>query len=156
MPGRRPGRQRSARFLATFGQVSAKAVELILLRQLLSRLRLPATLVDAEGNLVYFNAATERLMGIDYQQLGERPLESLGFLDPRRPDGSPMSIREMPLATALHERRPQQYRMTVHGVDGAPHRIVTTAIPLDGQGGTLLGAMSFFWEENEAHEPEMA
>ena len=64
-----------------------------------------------------------------------------------------MAIREMPLATALLERRPQQYRMIVHGIDGVPHRIVTTAIPLDGQGGTLLGAMSFFWEENENQEP---
>lgn len=135
--------------------MNGKAVELILLRQLLSRLPLPATLVDAEGDLVYINAATERLMGLNYEELGERPLVSLDFLDPRRPDGSPMSIREMPLATALHERRPQQYRMIVHGIDGVPHRIVTTAIPLDGQGGTLLGAMSFFWEENENQEPVM-
>jgi PAS domain-containing protein len=135
--------------------VSAKAVELILLRQLLSRLPLPATLVDADGNVIYINAATERFLGVDYDEMGERPLVSLDFLDPRQPDGSPMSIREMPLATALHERRPQQYRMILHGIDGAPHRIVTTAIPLDGQGGTLLGAMSFFWEENENQEPVM-
>ncbi len=133
--------------------MTAKAVELILLRQLLSRLPLPASLVDAEGNVVYMNPANERLLGIDYEALGERPLESLDFLDPRRPDESPMAIREMPLATALHERRPQQYRMIIHGIDGAPHRIVTTAIPLDGQGGTLLGALSFYWEENENQEP---
>lgn len=135
--------------------MNAKAVELILLRQLLSRLSLPATLVDAGGNLVYINAANERLLGIDYEAMGERPLESLEFLDPRRPDGSPMAIREMPVATALHERRPQQYRMIVHGIDGVPHRIVTTAVPLDGQGGELLGAMSFYWEENESQEPVM-
>ena len=135
--------------------MSAKAVELILLRQLLSRLPLPASLVDADGNVVYINAATERLLGVDYGEMGEQPLESLDFLDPRRPDESPMAIRDMPLATALHERRPQQYRMIVHGVDGVPHRIVTTAIPLDGQGGTLLGALSFFWEENEDQEPVM-
>jgi hypothetical protein len=36
---------------------------------------------------------------------------------------------------------------------GTPHRIVTTAIPLDGQGGTLLGAMNFFWEEEEEQQP---
>lgn len=132
--------------------MSAKAVELILLRQVLSRLPLPATLVDADGNVIYINPATERLLGIDYKEMGERALTSLDFLDPRRPDESPMAMREMPLATALHERRPQQYRMILHGIDGVPHRIVTTAIPLDGQGGTLLGAMSFFWEENENQE----
>jgi PAS domain-containing protein len=132
--------------------VNAKAVELILLRQLLSRLPLPATLVDAEGNVVYINTATERLLGIDYEAMGEQPLATQDFLDPRRPDGSSMEMREMPLAMALHERRPQQYRMIIHGIDGVPHRIVTTAIPLDGQGGTLVGAMSFFWEENEEQQ----
>jgi PAS domain-containing protein len=133
--------------------VNAKAVELILLRQLLSRLPLPAALVDAEGKVIYVNAASERLLSIDYEAMGERALTSLDFLDPRRSDESSMTISEMPLSTALHERHPQQYRMIVHGSDGVPHRIVTTAIPLDGQGGMLLGAMSFFWEENEDEEP---
>jgi PAS domain-containing protein len=136
--------------------VNAKAVELILLRQLLSRLPLPASLVDVDGKLVYVNAACERLLNIDYEAMGERALTSMDFLDPRQADETPMTIREMPLATALHERRPQQYRMIIHGSDGVPHRIVTTAIPLDGQGGTLLGAMSFFWEENEDQEPVMS
>ncbi|HEX6380776.1 MAG TPA: PAS domain-containing protein [Acidimicrobiia bacterium] len=133
--------------------MSAKAVELILLRQLLSRLPLPASLVDAEGNVIYINAATERLLGVDYEAMGEQPLTSFDFLDPRRRDETPMAISEMPLATALRERRPQQYRMILHGMDGVPHPIVTTAIPLDGQGGTPLGAVSFFWEENENQEP---
>jgi PAS domain-containing protein len=135
--------------------VNAKAVEVILLRQLLSRLPLPASLVDVDGKLIYVNAACERLLKIDSEAMGERALTSLDFLDPRQADETPMTIREMPLATALHERRPQQYRMIVHGSDGVPHRIVTTAIPLDGQGGTLLGAMSFFWEEDEDQEPVM-
>ena len=135
--------------------MSAKAVELILLRQLLSRLPLPATLVDAEGNVIYINAATERLLNIDLEAIGEQPLASLDFLDPRRPDETPMALRDTPLSTALHERRPQQYRMIIHSMDGVPHRIVTTAIPLDGQGGTLLGAMNIMWEENENQEPVM-
>ena len=134
--------------------MNAKAVELILLRQLLSRVALPSSLVDAEGNVVYVNQATERLLRIDLGEMGEQPLVSLDFLDPRRVDETPMTIRDMPLSMALHERRPQQYRMIIHSSDGVPHRIVTTAIPLDGQGGTLLGAMNFFWEEDdEAPEP---
>jgi hypothetical protein len=64
-----------------------------------------------------------------------------------------MDVEQMPLSMALHERRPQQYRMILHDVSGVPHRIVTTAVPLDGQGGTLLGAMNFFWEEDEDQQP---
>jgi PAS domain S-box-containing protein len=135
--------------------VKAKAVELILLRQLLSRLPLPATLVDAEGNVVYVNPATERLVGVDFEALGEFPISRMPeFVDPRRADESPMEARHMPLAVALHERRPLQYRMIIHGADGTRHRIVTTAIPLDGQGGTSLGAMNFFWEEHDEQEAE--
>lgn len=134
--------------------MSAKAVELILLRQLLSRLPLPATLVDAEGNVVYVNPASERLLGLDYEAMGEIPLSQLPeMLDPRHSDESPMELRHMPLYLALHQRRPQQYPMIIHDRGGVPHRIVTTAVPLDGQGGTLLGAMNFFWEEDEEQQP---
>jgi PAS domain-containing protein len=134
--------------------VNAKAVELILLRQLLSRLPLPATLVDADGNIVYSNPASQRLLGLDPEAMGEVPLSRMPeMIDPRHSDESPMELRHMPLSMALHDRRPQQYPMIIHDRGGAPHRIVTTAIPLDGQGGTLLGAMNFFWEEDEEQEP---
>jgi PAS domain-containing protein len=135
--------------------VNAKAVELILLRQLLSRLPLPATLVDAEGNVVYMNPASERLLGWDLGDYGDAfPISRVPeFLDPRHVDESQMDVQDMPLARALHDRRPQQYRMIIHDRGGGAHRIVTTAIPLDGQGGTLIGAMNFFWEEDEAEEP---
>jgi len=137
--------------------VNAKAVELILLRQLLSRLPLPASLVDAEGNVVYLNPAGERLLGFDFEAIGEVPLSRLPeMLDPRHSDESPMELRHMPLSMALHDRRPQQYPMIIHDRGGAPHRIVTTAIPLDGQGGTSLGAMNFFWEEDEEQEPVLS
>lgn len=127
-----------------------KPIELILLRQFALRLPMPAALVDASGTLVYFNPPTERLLGYEYTALGEFPMARLGeLIDPRKPDRSPMEVEQMPLAVALHARRPQQSRMIVHDADRVPHRIVTTAIPLDGQGGALLGAMSIFWEESD-------
>jgi len=127
-----------------------KPIELILLRQLASRLPLPVSLVDAQGILVYINPAAERLLDLDYAALGEYPISRFDeLLDPRRPDGSPMRAQDMPIAVALHERRPQQARMILHGSDGTPHQIVTTAVPLDGQGGALLGSMSIFWEAED-------
>jgi len=36
--------------------------------------------------------------------------------------------------------------MILHDQSGKPHHVVTNAVPLDGQGGILLGSMSIFWE----------
>jgi PAS domain-containing protein len=128
--------------------VTAKPVELILLRQLARRMPLPVVLVDADGNVVYFNPATEQLLGYRGDDFAEAPLPAIQEAgDPRDADNNPLPVERMPIAVALHERRPQQATMIVHDSEGRPRRIVTTAIPLDGQGGALLGAMSIFWEE---------
>ena len=133
--------------------VSAKPVELILLRRLAARMPMPVILVDADGVLVYFNPATERLLGYDRGERPEFPISALPALgDPRDADNNPLTLERMPISVALHERRPQQATLIVHDNDGMPHRIVTTAIPLDGQGGVLLGAMSIFWEEEPDRE----
>lgn len=114
---------------------------------------MPVILVDARGVLVYFNPATEAMLGFSPDDLSEPSLHRLQEVgDPRDTDNQPMSAEQMPIAVALHERRPQQATLIVHGADGRPHRIVTTAVPLDGQGGALIGAMSVFWEEDEAAE----
>ena len=127
-----------------------KPIELILLRQLASRLSLPVTLVDAQGSVVYFNPATERLLGYEHAALGEFPISRLEELvDPRHADRSPMELHERPLTVALHDRRPQHSTIILHGSDGVPHRVEITAIPLDGQGGALLGAMTIFWEADD-------
>ena len=34
----------------------------------------------------------------------------------------------------------------MRGLDGVPHRLEETAIPLIGQSRRLLGAVGFFWE----------
>jgi PAS domain-containing protein len=129
--------------------VSAKPIELILLRQLAQRMPMPVVLLDAEGVLVYFNPATARMVGFDQATDAEIPLTALHeFSAPRDADDQPLPLERMPIAVALRQRRPQQATMIVHGADGTPHRIITTAIPLDGQGGALIGAMSIFWEEN--------
>ena len=139
--------------MATVGHVSAKPVELILLRQLAARMPMPVVLVDADGVLVYFNPATERMLGYDRGEHPEFPISAIVALgDPRDADNNPLPIERMPISVALHERCPQQATLIVHGVDGTPHRIVTTAIPLDGQGGVLLGAMSIFWEAEPDEE----
>ena len=124
-----------------------KPIELILLRQLASRLPLPVTLVDAEGSVVYINPATERLLGLTQAAVADFPYGRVHeLIEYRHADGSPMKVEDRPLAVALHDRRPQQTTIILHGADGVPHRVEVTAFPLDSQGGAPVGAMAIFWE----------
>jgi PAS domain-containing protein len=137
--------------LATFRSVAHKPVELILLRELSSRLPLPVALLDAQASVVYVNPATERLLGLELAVIEGWPYRRVHeVLDYRHADGSPMEYEDRPLAVAFHDRRGHQMTFILHGADGVAHRVEATAIPLDGQGGVLLGAMSIFWEADPA------
>jgi PAS domain-containing protein len=136
--------------LARVESVGHKPIELILLRQLASRLVLPVTLVDAEGSVAYINPAAERLLSLTQTGVAEFPYRRVHeLIEYRHADGSPMKYEDRPLAVALHDRRPQQSTIILHGADGVPHRVEVTAVPLDGQGGALIGAMSIFWEADQ-------
>jgi PAS domain-containing protein len=93
--------------LATLRSVENKPIELILLRQLASRLPLGVTLVDAQGSVVYINPANERLLGVPQGAVAEFPYDRLHeLIEYRHADGSPMKLEDRPLAVALHDRRP--------------------------------------------------
>lgn len=127
--------------------MSYKPIELILLRHLADRLALPAALVDRTGALVHLNRPAEALFGIDGVDIGGALLDRVvKLIDPIDEDGRPVDADRMPIALANRERRPQQSTLWIHDLQGTPHRLAVTAIPLDGQGGAPLGAMSIFWE----------
>jgi len=127
--------------------LAQKPIELILLKDLVSQLGFPVTMVDAKGTVVYFNEPAERLYGRRYDDTGELPMADLGQQNaPLDENGEPLPVEQLPIMVALRERRPRQGRLVIHDVEGKAHHINSTSIPLDGQGGTLLGAMAIFWE----------
>lgn len=131
-----------------------KPVELILLRQFATHLGLPVILFDADGALVFYNDPAAELMGFATNPPGEQPLlEYSASIRPSHPDGSPIAPEDLPVAVALRQRRPQQAQLCVEDRSGARHLITTTALPLDGQSGVPLGAMSIFWEEEVPPPP---
>ena len=121
-------------------------IELILLRQVASYLDLPVFLVDSDGRLVYFNEPAEPMLGLRFDEVGELSMvDWLASFRPAGGDGITLATDDVPLVIALREGRPVHKRLVIAGLDGVQRAIETTAIPLRGQGGHLLGAVALFW-----------
>lgn len=127
--------------------MAQKPIELILLKELASQLAMAVTLVDNEENVVFYNQPAEALLGLRYEETGELPYARfVEMYGPTDSDGLPIPVERLPLGIALRKRRPQQGSLWIRNADGTARRIAATSIPLDGQGGVPLGAMSIFWE----------
>lgn len=122
------------------------SIELILVRQLASGLAIPTFVADAAGSLVFLNEPAERLLGIRFDELGDMPFEAwtTGFTPPDAHGG--VAPEQMPLAIALHERRPAHGPLRILGRDGVQREIEITAFPLESAHGQLEGGVAMFWE----------
>jgi PAS domain-containing protein len=131
--------------------MTQRAIELILIRQLADYLATPIFVVDAAGDLIYFNEPAERLLGRPFDQAGGMTYADwTGAFQPTLLDGRPMPPDEVPLARALRDHLPAHDRLRVVGLDGSTSEIEVTALPLEGQGGRHLGAVAIFWRVNGA------
>jgi PAS domain-containing protein len=126
--------------------MSAKAIELILMRQLASSLAMPIFLVDADGTLVFYNEPAERVLGMRFEETGEMPVREWSTLwEITECDGRPVAPDRLPLMIAFGERRPVHSELWIRGLDGTRRRIGATAFPLIRM-DQLLGAVAIFWE----------
>ena len=124
-----------------------KPIELILMRQLASTLAVPIFLVDAVGNLAFFNEPAERVLGRRFDETGEMPLDEWSTVWVLSEiDGSQLKPERAPLRIAVTERRPERGEYWIRGLDGASSRIEVTAFPLMRGTDHVLGAVALFWE----------
>ena len=125
----------------------AQPIERILVRHLGSRLAVPLFLIDSDGTLVFYNEAAEKLLGRRFDDAGEMSFDAwTSAFAVRDDDGQPLEIDQLPLVKALRERRPAHARFDITGIDGAARTLEVSAFPLQGQGGSRLGAVALFWE----------
>jgi PAS domain-containing protein len=125
----------------------AQPIERILVRHLGSRLSVPLFLVDTEGTLVFYNEAAEGLLGRRFDEAGEMTFETWTTAFAVRDEhGFPLEIDEIALVKALRQGRPAYSRFDMTGLDGATRTLEVAAFPLQGQGGSRLGAVALFWE----------
>jgi PAS domain-containing protein len=119
-------------------------LELILGRNLVSIVSLPAVLVDLEGRIVFFNDAAAEVVGSPFEAIGtmsrEEWTERFGPFDDQ---GASLAAEELPLTVAVREGRPAYGRLRVQGDRGLLN-VEAGALPLLGPAG-YHGAMVFFW-----------
>lgn len=131
--------------------MSQKEIELILIRQLASYLAMAVFIVDAAGNMVFYNEPAERILGHRFDETGEMPAtEWATAWMPTDEKGNPVAPEALPLWIALHDRRVATSRFWIRGRDNVPRYIEVVAFPLLGQEERHLGAVSLLWEAEQA------
>ena len=131
--------------------MAQQPIELILFRQLAMSLAVPVVLADAAGDIVFINEAAERVLGVQLEDVDVLPFETwTTAFRPRSESGEAVPAGELPLVTAVRDRRPAHGSLVIHGADGVERTIAVTAFPLEGGRGRLLGGVAMFWET----EPE--
>ena len=125
-------------------------VEIILARGLMSNLTTPAFLVDADGNLVYYNDAAGELLGLRFEEAGPMKREDWSTrFQPVAPDGKPIDPESLPLVIALRRGRASHTAMRIRPASGEPRDLEVSAFPIIGTSGQR-GAMAIFWSPEES------
>ena len=130
-----------------------RPLELILARNLLSSISTAAFLVDAHGEIIFFNEGAGTLLGRSFEETGRMPAEEwTTMFGPFDAEGNPMSYYEISLTQALRGNRPSHERFHIRSATGEHHLIEVSAFPLIGA-DAFHGAIVIFWPaEVEAEE----
>jgi PAS domain-containing protein len=124
---------------------------LILARDFASRLATAVFLVDATGDVIYFNEAAERVLGSPYEEGRTMPAaEWSTAFEPVDEEGQRLRLEDLPLGVAVTRREPAHRELRMRGADGVPREIEVTAFPLFAHADEFVGAVAIFWEPSEA------
>lgn len=122
-----------------------RPLPLILARNLMASLQTPAFLVDAPGQIVFYNEAAGSLLGRRFEESGPMPAaEWTTTFGPFDADGRPLGYGDIGLTQALRGNRAAHATMRIRSIQGAEHEIEVSAMPIQGEDG-FHGAMVFFW-----------
>lgn len=129
--------------------MAGRPLQLILARNLLSSLSTPAFLVDAAGNLLFFNEAAAALLGRRYEEAGQMAAaEWTATFGPFGDDGEPIPYDQVPLTVALRGNRPSHGGYRIRSAGGVEHQIEASALPIVGD-QNFHGAIVVFWPQGD-------
>lgn len=125
-----------------------RPIELILARNFLASLSTPAFLVDAKGEIAFYNEAAGLLLGRRYEEAGPMPAEQwTSTFGPFDENDVPIPFQDLDLTQALKGNRPAHDSFCIRSATGTKHAIELSALPIVGVDG-YRGAMVVFWPED--------
>jgi PAS domain-containing protein len=125
-----------------------KHLALIIARELASQLATATFIADADGDLVFYNEAAEKILGRTYAEAGAMSAsEWPALFRVEALDGTPLPLEKLPGGIALAEKRPAHARIGIVGLDGERRVISVTAIPLFAHPTEVVGMVAHFWED---------
>ena len=131
--------------------MSAYQLEIILSRQLADSLSIPIFIVDPEGNLLYYNEPAVEILCQRYEQTGALTVEEWGTMfQPTDINGERLPPDQLPLVKTLQNKTPNHGTLYIKSLKGEVNKISVTAYPIIGRPDRFLGAMSFFWKNEES------
>ncbi len=129
--------------------MAQQPIELILLKQWATYMAIPIWIMDAAGDLLFYNEPAETIIGRRFDEAGAIHAEDLAemFITTDL-DGVALTNKELPVVIALTEHHPAHREVRATTLDGKSLDLEITAIPIEGQGGRHLGAVALFWERH--------
>lgn len=128
----------------------AYEIEIILNRQLADCLALPVFITDTKGNLIYYNEPAEEILGKQYDETGEMPVEEWSTIfKPVDEAGIAIPPEQLPLVKTLKNCYPYHKTFFIESLKGKREKISVTSYPIIGRTGKFLGAVAIFWESKD-------
>ena len=123
---------------------------LILARAFAAQLATAVFLVEADGTVIYFNEAAERLLGHRFIEGAGMPADEWSTrYRPRDAEGQTVPLQSLPLGVTMLKREPSHGIVTISGADGVDRRIEVAAFPLFAHTEDFVGAVALFWARSE-------
>lgn len=108
---------------------------------------MPVGIVDAEGNLIFYNEQAEQILNQRFDETGDMKVgQWTAIFQVEDLDRKPIPITSWPLVVAYKDKRAVSQVVWLRCRDDIWRKLSFTAFPLIGQQGCFEGAMTIFWE----------
>jgi len=131
--------------------MTAHELEIILTRQWADSLSIPVFLTDTKGNLIFYNAPAEEILGRRYEDTGAMSVDEWSTIfTPKNEDGTILDSSRLPLVRTLDTQKPAHGSFWIDSLTGERHFINVTSFPIIGMSEGYLGAVAIFWINQDA------